>query len=232
MNIFGVHMDRKSTMPMVEELISDLHAEGAKTQFFNTNAADPEHRAQVLDAIAETVGPGGGVRVLMHSIAFGALKPFLDEDSLSQKQMEMTADVMGHSLVYWVQDLVRLDLLKKGSRVFSMTSGGSGRVVESYGAVSAAKAALESHTRQLALELAPRGVLVNALMGGLTDTPALRAIPGHEHMIQQALRFNPSGRMTTPEDIAGTVVALANPDLVWITGEVIRVDGGEYIVGF
>jgi NAD(P)-dependent dehydrogenase (short-subunit alcohol dehydrogenase family) len=139
---------------------------------------------------------------------------------------------MAHSLVYWVQDLVQRDLLGRGGRVFSMTSGGSRRVIKQYGAVSAAKAALESHTRQLALELAPRGILVNALMGGITDTPALRAIPGHEHMIQEALHHNPSGRMTTPQDIAATLVALADPKITWLTGAIIRVDGGEYIVGF
>jgi enoyl-[acyl-carrier-protein] reductase (NADH) len=113
-----------------------------------------------------------------------------------------------------------------------MTSGGSQRVISHYGAVSAAKAALESHTRQLALELAPKGILVNAIMAGITDTPALRAIPGHEHMLQEALHHNPSGRMTTPEDVASTLAALANPDICWITGTVIPVDGGEFIIGF
>jgi enoyl-[acyl-carrier-protein] reductase (NADH) len=69
-------------------------------------------------------------------------------------------------------------------------------------------------------------------MGGLTDTPALRVIPDHEHMMAEAIEHNPSGRMTTPEDVADTLVALANPRIKWITGDVIRVDGGEYIVGF
>ncbi len=76
--------------------------------------------------------------------------------------MEMTLDVMANSLVYWVQDLVHAGLLMRGSKVFSMTSSGSHRVIIGYGAVSAAKAALESHTRQLALELAPKGITVNA----------------------------------------------------------------------
>jgi NAD(P)-dependent dehydrogenase (short-subunit alcohol dehydrogenase family) len=112
-----------------------------------------------------------------------------------------------------------------------MTSGGSQRMIRYYGAVSAAKAALESHTRQLALELAPRGILVNAIMGGVTDTPALRAIPGHEEMRNEALRRNPSGRLTTPEDIAAALVTLADPRLTWVTGAVIPVDGGEIIAG-
>jgi enoyl-[acyl-carrier-protein] reductase (NADH) len=237
MNIFGVHLDPKRTLPRAHQVVADIEAEGRTAVFFNINAADASKRTLVLTQIKESLAqdPAGGIHLVLHSLAFGTLLPFIAgelDQAINEAQMDMTLRVMAHSLVYWIQDLVRLDLLKRGSRVFSMTSGGSGRVVESYGAVSAAKAALESHTRQLALELAPRGILVNALMGGLTDTPALRAIPGHEHMIEQALKFNPSGRMTTPEDIAATLVALANPKVAWITGEVIRVDGGEYIVGF
>src|SRR5205807_964922 len=88
--------------------------------------------------------------------------------------------VMAHSLVYWVQDLVHRGLMRKGGKIFAMTSAGGTRVLPNYGAVSAAKAALESHVRQLAMELAPRGIAVNAIRAGVTDTPALRKIPGHE----------------------------------------------------
>jgi enoyl-[acyl-carrier-protein] reductase (NADH) len=138
---------------------------------------------------------------------------------------------MAHSLVYWTQDLVRRGLLGRGSRVFSMTSEGSQRVVPNYGAVSAAKAALESHTRQLAFELGPRGVLVNCINAGVTDTAALRKIPGNEKMIEATLRRNPAGRMTTPEDVAATIVALSQPDVKFVSGSVIFVDGGEAVVG-
>ena len=112
-----------------------------------------------------------------------------------------------------------------------MTSEGSQRVVPNYGAVSAAKAALESHTRQLAFELGPRGVLVNCINAGVTDTAALRKIPGNEKMIAATLRRNPTGRMTTPEDVAATIVALSQPDVKFISGSVIFVDGGEAVVG-
>jgi NAD(P)-dependent dehydrogenase (short-subunit alcohol dehydrogenase family) len=100
-----------------------------------------------------------------------------------------------------------------------------------YGAVSAAKAALESHMRQLALELGPRGISVNCLRPGVTDTPALRAIPGHESYIEQALQRNPGGRLTTPEDVAHVLVALADPAITWVSGAVLPVDAGEIIVG-
>lgn len=234
MNIAGVHLDLRATLPIAKQTIAEIEATGAKTLFFNTNAADPEKRARVLEGLAAALGPGETIHVLMHSLAFGTLKPFIAdaaEDAIDQAQMEMTANVMAHSLVYWTQDLVRRGLLGRGSRIFSMTSEGSQRVVPNYGAVSAAKAALESHTRQLAFELGPRGILVNCINAGVTDTAALRKIPGHEEMIAATLRRNPSGRMTTPEDVAATIAALSRPDVNFISGSVIFVDGGEAVTG-
>ena len=236
MNVFGVHLDTKRTLPLAQQVVADIEGVGRRAVFFNINAADAARRARTLTEIKETLAddPAGCIHMVLHSLAFGTLLPFISNEpggAVNEAQMDMTLRVMAHSLVYWVQDLVRLDLLRRGSRVFSMTSGGSRRVIKQYGAVSAAKAALESHTRQLALELAPRGILVNALMGGVTDTPALRAIPGHERMIEEALGRNPSGRMTTVDDVARTLVALADPGLTWVTGAVIPVDGGEIIAG-
>jgi enoyl-[acyl-carrier-protein] reductase (NADH) len=110
-----------------------------------------------------------------------------------------------------------------------MTSSGSTRVIAFYGAVSAAKAALESHTRQLALELAPKGITVNALRGGVTRTPAAVRIPGSDRLFEGAEKRNPHHRLTTPEDVARAVVALCDPGTDWVTGNVINVDGGEEI---
>jgi len=146
-----------------------------------------------------------------------------------QKNIEMTVDVMAHSLVYWTQDVIARNLMGRGGRVFSMTSSGSTRVIPSYGAVSAAKCALESHTRQLALELASFGVTVNALRGGVTRTPASEKIPGSDRLVVEAAKRNPYGRLTTPEDIAKAVVAMSVPGTDWITGNVINVDGGEEV---
>lgn len=230
MNIFGVHLDPKRTLHLAQQVAADVESLGRRAAFFNINAAAPSKRARVLDQIEEVLAddPADSIHLMLHSLAFGALLPFIAKDpvqAVDEAQMDMTLRVMAHSLVYWAQDLMRRGLLARGSRIFSMTSGGSQRVVKVYGAVSAAKAALESHTRQLALELAPHGILVNALMGGLTDTPALRIIPGHEGMIEEALRRNPSGRLSTPEDIAAAIVALADPRVQWITGTVIPVAG-------
>jgi enoyl-[acyl-carrier-protein] reductase (NADH) len=144
--------------------------------------------------------------------------------------MDMTLDIMAHSLVYWVQGLVQRQLMGRGGRIYAMTSAGSTRIFPTYGAVSAAKAALESHIRQLAVELAPLGITINAIRAGVTDTPALRKIPGHERMAETATTRNPMGRMTTPADVAAAIVVLCQPGTHWITGTVIGVDGGEDIV--
>jgi NAD(P)-dependent dehydrogenase (short-subunit alcohol dehydrogenase family) len=237
MNIAGVHLDLRQTLPAAQAVMADIEAEGGRALFFNTNAADPDRRAKVLDGIEEAMATSGSehrIHVFMHSLAFGSLLPFIaatPEEAVSQAQMEMTLNVMAHSLVYWTQDMVRRNLLGRGSRLFSMTSEGSQRVVPHYGAVSAAKAALESHTRQLALELGPRGVLVNCIQAGVTDTPALRKIPGNETMIERTLQRNPSGRLTLPEDVAATIAALSHPSVRFVSGSVIFVDGAEASTG-
>jgi enoyl-[acyl-carrier-protein] reductase (NADH) len=145
--------------------------------------------------------------------------------------MEMTLDVMAHSLVYWAQDLLARNLLRRGSHIYAMTSSGATRVIRSYGAVSAAKAALESHCRQLAVELAPRKIAVNAIRAGVTDTPALRKIPGNEKMIERCLAIHPAGRLTQPGDVGRVIAAVARPETVWMTGNILGVDGAEDIVG-
>lgn len=233
--ICGVHFDRDASLP--EKAKADIVAAGGDALFFNVNAANPDKRTQVLDELAARMGIDsdtrkGTVMVMMHSLAFGTLKPFISdnaEDAITQTNMEMTLDVMANSLVYWTQDLIRRNLMTRGGHIFSMTSSGGRRVFKTYGAVSAAKAALESHTRQLALELAPRGISVNCIEAGVTDTAALRKIPGNEQMSARALELNPGGRLTEPEDVARAITALSRPDLVWITGDIIRVDGGEAI---
>jgi NAD(P)-dependent dehydrogenase (short-subunit alcohol dehydrogenase family) len=236
-NIFGVHLDRKATLPNAEKIIDTIKSYGRQSVFFNINASDPEQRQSALDQMQEAVnksGAGSQIRVLLHSLAFGTLKHFIPtdpKDVLTKAQVDMTLDVMANSLIYWTQDLILRKLMREGGRIYAMTSSGGHRVWPTYGPVSAAKAALESHCRQLALELAPHKITVNAIQAGVTETPALRKIPGSEKMVEYAKAVNPMGRLTTPEDVAKAIALLSHEENYWMTGNVIRVDGGEDIVG-
>lgn len=232
MNVFGVHLDPRRSIEQAEAVIAGVEAAGSRAVFFNTNAADARRRARVLEKIIATLQNEAfnTIHILVHTLAFGSLRPYiteLPEEATTEEQIEMTLRVMAHSLVYWTQDLVRSGLLGAGSRIYALSSIGSQRAAPHYGAVSAAKAALEAHTRQLALELAPRGIAVNCLMPGVTDTPALRAIPGHEKLVEAVLTHHPAHRLTTPEDVAQVLVALSDPRITWISGATIPVDGGE-----
>lgn len=232
-NIFGVHLDRKATMPEVEKLIAKIKDNGVEVHFYNINAADDEKRKEVVDDIRSKLPEGQLIKVLLHSLAFGTLKPFISkekEKTLTKANVIMTMDVMAHSLVYWVQELFWSNLLGKGSRIYAMTSHGSDTVVPTYGAVSAAKAALENHIKQLALELGKYGVTANALKAGVTNTPALQKIPGNMEMMQRAVNRNPSGRLTTPKDVANAIAVLSQEEAQWISGGIINVDFGESVI--
>jgi NAD(P)-dependent dehydrogenase (short-subunit alcohol dehydrogenase family) len=237
-NIIGVHLDRRATLANAERIAGEIRGMGREALFFNVNAADHDRRAEVIEACRKAAGEGEmGLRVFLHSLAFGTLKPYIAADKKSAVRpadMDMTLDVMAHSFVYWTQDLFTTGLLRMGASLFAMSSAGSHRVWPAYGPVSAAKAALEAHVRQLAVELAPHGIAVNAIQAGVTDTPAARRIPGSEQMFDKAVKMNPGGRLTRPEDVAKIIATLAareSPGAAgWMTGNVIKIDGGEDIV--
>jgi enoyl-[acyl-carrier protein] reductase III len=237
MHVFGVHLDRKSTLPNAERIVGDIKALGRQAHFFNINAADEEKRAEVsaeMERILRERNELGQVRVLLHSLAFGTLKLFVTDpikEAVSKSQMDMTLDVMAHSLIYWTQELVGRGLMGRGGRIYAMTSAGGARVLPYYGPVSAAKAALESNIRQLAAELASHGITANSIRAGVTATPAAQKIPNYEEFSAKAAERNPHRRLTTVEDVARAIVVLSHPDTYWMTGNVIGVDGGEEIVG-
>ena len=235
--IIGVHLDMRATKADADAVRDEIESIGVPVMFHNVNAADDAKRERVIDAIKEryeerrAAGEQPMVGAMLHSLAFGATLHYITDaegrKELSRKQMEMTADVMAHSLLYWTRDLYHADMLQRGSRIYAMTSEGAILAVPTYGAVSAAKAALEAHVRQLALELASSGITVNAVRAGVTDTPALRRIPGWQQLVEAAVSRNPHARLTKPQDIADALTVLATPQTHWMTGTIIGIDGGE-----
>ncbi len=154
-----------------------------------------------------------------------------DTSYLDEEDFGRTILAMGTSLLGWTQELHGRGLFAPDTRIFGMTSEGNEVAWKGYAAVSAAKVSLESLARSIAVEFAPYGVRCNIIQAGVTDTPALRAIPGSDQLKSQARLRNPGGRLTTPEDVAGVIYLLSLPEAGWINGELVRVDGGEHISG-
>lgn len=150
---------------------------------------------------------------------------------LEDEDFARTIHSMGTSLLSWTQAVLGRGLFADDARVFGLTSEGNTVAWKGYAAVAAAKVALESVSRTMAVELAPYGIRSNVIQAGITETPALRAIPGSEQLKAQARLRNPFHRLTTPEDVANVICLLSTQEACWINGEVIRVDGGEHISG-
>jgi NAD(P)-dependent dehydrogenase (short-subunit alcohol dehydrogenase family) len=150
---------------------------------------------------------------------------------LEEEDMALTIHAMGTSLLGWTQALRERGLFAPDARVLGLTSEGNSVAWKGYAGVAAAKVALESVSRSIAVEMAPFGIRSNIVQAGVTDTPALRMIPGSDHLKAQARIRNPFGRLTTPEDVADVIYLLSLPESAWINGAIIRVDGGERISG-
>jgi enoyl-[acyl-carrier protein] reductase III len=181
-----------------------------------------------LDRMFETIAAEfGKLDIVVANAAFGVPGNLIDASS---KHWEFTMAASARSLL----DLAKraVPMMKQGyGRIISITSDGGQRVIPGYGVVGPAKAALESLTRGLAVELAPRGILVNGILAGLADTKSSRSIPGFDKVIDHAQFHTPLGRIAEPDDIARVVSFLASEEAAMICGQFIVVDGGRNIMG-
>lgn len=228
-HIIVVHRDRRTQMDSIEKEFDDIRTQGVLFKSFNADALNSEKRAGLLREIKELLPSGHNIKVLVHSIAKGNLKPMYSggQTVLTNQDIRITFEAMALSLYDWVKELVDIKLFSEDARVISFTSEGNTKVMPGYGAVSVAKVALEALTRNIALEFAPIGIKANCIQAGVTETKSLAMIPGYENIVKNALARNPQGRLTTPEDVANAVYMLTTAEAKWITGTVIKVDGGE-----
>ena len=231
MNICIVHRDRKSSLDEVEKNFNLISSGSIEFISFNENALLPEIREQILLALRRKMGKSDRVRLLLHSIAKGNLKPMTGDNGpvLGNDDFHLTIDAMAISLYDWTKSLFSGNFFAPDSRVISFTSEGNTKAWRNYAAVSAAKAALEAITRNIALEFAPYGIRANCIQAGITNTKSFMMIPGSEKLIEYAKTRNPFKRLTTPEDIANVVYLLSLDEGAWINGAVIPVNGGEHI---
>jgi enoyl-[acyl-carrier protein] reductase III len=230
MNICIVHRSPRAEMEKIQHEFTQVKSNRIMFVDFNADILNLQKQHEILTEIKKKIGKKGSVRCLLHSIAKGNLKPMTgNEPTLTADDFQMTLQAMAISLYDWTKAIFNEELFAKDARVLSFTSEGSIKAWKHYGAVSAAKAALEAISRNIALEFAPFGIRSNCIQAGVTDTRSLRMIPGSEKIVDYARQRNPFQRLTTPEDVAGVVYLLCKDEAAWINGTVIPVNGGEHI---
>ena len=189
-----------------------------------------QKRLEIINNLKNRFGEAQKIKALIFSIAKGNLKPMIGEGALLQNEdFHLTIESMAICFYDWVKQLFDEKLFAEDTRLISFTSEGNQKAWPNYAAVSAAKAALEAITRNIALEFAPFGIRANCIQAGVTDTASLRMIPESDTLKTQSLLRNPFGRLTTPEDVANAVYLLCRDEAAWINGAIIPVDGGEHI---
>ena len=228
-----VYRSRKSDARKVEVEFEKWKLDGCEIKSFNADALNDDVMQSILDKLA-----AGNIKIdlLLHSLAKGNLKPMVIEgedgspsSTLSEDDFSITIKAMAVSYYSWARAILDRNLFGEGASLLALTSEGARKAWKNYGAVAAAKSALEAINRNLALELAPLGLRANVLQPGITDTPALRMIPGSDKLIEGSLNRNPYHRLTTPEDVANAVYLFSRAESKWINGAVVPVDGGENI---
>lgn len=166
------------------------------------------------------------VDILVHSAALGSFKPLAQ---LRPNQWDLSMNVNARSFLVLVQESAHR--MSSGGSIVALSSLGATRVVPSYGAIGASKAALEATVRSLAVELGSRGINVNAVAPGVVDSETIRAHPSADEILAEARRRTPDGRLIEPDDVANVVAWLTSNDARWINGQTIVVDGGASLWG-
>lgn len=206
------------------ETVKLIEETGAKALAIRANVGEHENIHHMIDEIESEFGK---LDILISNAASGVLKPAME---LTEKHWRWTMDINAGTLLPLSQHAVPL-MGEEGGNIVAVSSLGSVRAIPNYAAVGASKAALESLIRHLAAELARKKISVNAVSAGLVDTDALKHFPNREQMLAASQAKTPTGRLTTPEDVANVVLFLCSPLAEQIQGQTIVVDGGYSILG-
>jgi enoyl-[acyl-carrier protein] reductase III len=200
-----------------EETADELRAAGAEPVLLRGNVAS--------ERVAEEAAELGPFDALVHNAATGVIRPALETED---KHWDWTLSANARALLTLARACV--PKMPEGSSIVGVSSLGSIRVLENYTLVGVSKAALEAVVRYLAVELAPRGIRVNAVSAGVVETGALEYFPNREQMVSEALARTPAGRLVEPKDVADAVCFLCSPDAEMVRGQTLIVDGGWSLI--
>jgi enoyl-[acyl-carrier protein] reductase III len=202
-----------------ERTAAEARALGVRAEALRGHVGDPDKVTAMFEAVGQRFG---ALDILVNNAASGVIRPALE---LEPRHWDWTLNVNARGAWLCARQAAPL-MAGRGGRIVNISSLGSGRVLREYVAVGVSKAALESLTRYLAVELAPLGIAVNAVAGGLVETDALRHFEHRDQMLADARARTPAGRMVEPDDLANAVAFLCGPSAEMIRGQVIVVDGG------
>ena len=208
--------------PPAEETAAQIEKLGRRALLVKADVGDLDDLNRLFD---ETGQAFGGLDIFVHNAASGYNRPALEQ---KPKGWDWTMNINARSLLFAAQRAAPLMEKRGGGSIVSISSPGSNRVLPDYVVVGASKAAIESLTRYLAVELAPKNIIVNAVSPGIVETEALKHFDAldDQNVIQKAIAATPAGRLVTPEDVAEVVGFLCTPAAAMIRGQVIVVDGG------
>ncbi|MDB5130125.1 SDR family oxidoreductase [Mucilaginibacter sp.] len=230
MNVALLYRETSVTeQPLLKKLATLAKATQVNILPYNINALDAAGRDAFITKIKYLVDKHS-VKLLLHSIARGNLKPLVAEGGaeLSTEDIQLTSYAMANSLLDWTRLLIKENFFAADSRIIGLTSEGAHKYWDSYAAIAIAKSSLESLAKYMAVEFSPAGLKTNIIQAGVTDTPALKMIPGSKKLIETSIARNPMGRLTTPKDVANVIYLLCTDEAFWINGSLIHVDGGEH----
>jgi enoyl-[acyl-carrier protein] reductase III len=196
-----------------EATADEVRAAGAEPVLVRGNVASER-------VVGEVAGLGP-LDVLVHNAATGVIRPALE---VEKKHWDWTLDANAHAFLALTQ--AAAPQMQPGSSIVAISSLGSVRALENYVLVGTSKAALESLVRYLGVELAPRGIRVNAVSAGVVETEALDHFPNKDTMLSEGRERTPAGRLVEPSDVADAVVWLCSPGAEMVRGHTLVVDGG------
>jgi enoyl-[acyl-carrier protein] reductase III len=205
---------------------NDRAAEEAAEAVRETGAEPVLVRGNVAsERVVAELASHGPFEVVVHNAATGVIRSALETED---KHWDWTLSANARAFLSLARAVARE--MPQGGSIVAVSSLGSTRVLENYVLVGTSKAALESLVRYLAVELAPRGIRVNAVSAGVVETSALVHFPNRDKMVREGLERTPAGRLVEPEDVAGAVAYLASADAEMVRGHTLVVDGGFSLI--
>lgn len=207
-----------------EETAEAIRALGCRALVVKAHVGDVEQLQRLFDATKQEFG---SLDIFVANAASGLPKPISEVDL---KGWDWSMNINARSLFLGAQHAIALMDGRSDGRILAITSLGSTRVLPNYGVIGVSKAAIDAIVRYYAVDLARRGITVNAIAPGVVDTHALTFFPEHDRILEETIRHTPVGRMCTPEDVGELAAFLCSPAAAMITGQVITIDGGASLL--